>query len=278
MQTEQSTIVKSQSINLPNMSHAEKISRRDFKQTHILNFLADYEVFTTVQIVSQLLEVSQSSARRALEQLVTARMLISENHYIDGHSIKLFGITHHGLIAVEAEARAPYFERGKVKSNFIQHKLEIQGVRIVAEKMGASFQAERKIRINQNGLKKIPDAIMNLNIADVRVPGYRTCIECELEPKTAKRMTIVNENYLYMIEADEVVDSVLYLYPEKFLKGATRLMKSLPQPACPNRGNLSSLRPFRYLFGSLEAFPEGIKFADGSSVDFTPQIIPDTFE
>jgi len=271
MQTEQST-------NLPSMSYEEKISRRDFKQTRILSFLADYEVFTTVKVVGLLLEVSQSSARRALEQLVTARMLISEDHYINGHSIKIFGISQSALIAIEAEEGAPFFERGKAKSNYIRHKLEIQRVRIVAEKMGATFQAERKIRINQKGLKKIPDAIMNLKVADIRVPGYRICIECELEPKTAKRLTAVNENYLNMFETEEVVDSVLYLYPNKFLNGAMRLMKSLPQPACTNRPNLSALRQFRYLYGALETFPSGIKFADGSAVDFTTQIFPDTFE
>jgi len=276
MQIEQSAIAINKISNLPSMTYEEKIERRDEKQAKILNFLADYEVFTTVQVVAMLLEVSQSSARRALEQLVAGSMLISEDHYIDGHSVKLYGITHAGLIACEAEPEAPYFEKGKIKSHYIQHKLETQRVRIIAEKIGAFVIPERKIRIDQKGLKKIPDAIMNLYLNDQRVPGSRICIEVEREPKIARRLNVVNKNYLHAMEVDEQIDCVLYLYPQKFLGGAIKLMHRLEQPECP--AGLETLRPYRYMYGALENFPHGIRFADGTAVDFTAQVIPAHFE
>jgi len=276
MQIEQA-IVKSQSNNLPVMSYAEKILRRDFKQTRILNFLSDHEVFTTVAIVALLLEVSESSSRRALEQLVEAGMLISEQHYIDGHSVRLYGISHPGLIAVESDIEAPHFERGKVKSNYIQHKLYTQRIRITFEKMGASFIPERKVRM-QKGLRKIPDGICTHYLNDMRVPGARMGIEVETVPKSFKRLNAVYTNYLHIIEVDEEIDCVLYLYPQKFLNGAIKLHNSLISPECPKRDNLRAVRPFRFLFGALESFPHGIVLFDGSPVDFSAQTVPDTFE
>jgi len=277
MQTEESTIVKSQSTNLPSMSYAEKISRRDFKQTRILNFLSDHEVFTTVAIVALLLEVSESSSRRALEQLVEAGMLISEHHYVAGHAVRLYGISHLGLIAVESDIEAPKFERGKVKSNYVQHKLYTQRIRIIFEKMGASFITERKVRM-QKGLRKIPDGIGTYYLNDMRVPSPRIGIEIETVPKSFTRLNTVHANYLHTIEVDELIDSVLYLYPKKYLKGAIKLHNSLEQPAYPNRKNLEATRPYRFLFGPLEDFPNGIRFIDGSPVNFSAQIVPDIFE
>jgi len=277
MQTELA-IVESQSVNLPVMSYSEKISRRDYKQSQILRFLGDFEVFTTVQIVSLLLEISPSSARRALEQLVKSSMLIPELHYIDGHSVRIYGITHQALVVIDAEEEAPCFERGKTKSNYIKHKLENQRVRIILERMGASYISERKVRIIHRGLKKIPDGIGTFYLNDMRVPGARVGIEVETAPKSFKRLNAVYTNYLHTIEVDEEIDSVLYLYPNKFLKGAIKLHNSLISPDCPKRDNLQAARPFRYMLGALETFPQGIVFLDGTQVDFTAQVLPDTFE
>lgn len=276
MQTEQSAIVKNQIRNLPISTWIAKVNRQREKHYRITQWLSDFEIFTTVAIVAQLLGVSLSSSRRALEQLVKAGMLISEDHFIDGHSVKIYGITHSGLIASEADIEAPYFERGKIKSHYIQHKFETQRIRIIAEKMGAFFIPERKIRIDQKGLKKIPDGIMSIYLNDMRVPGNRICVEVEREPKIARRLNVVNKNYLHAMEIDEQIDCVLYLYPQKYLNGAIKLMQRIEQPECP--AGLETLRPYRYMFGSLENFPHGIRFMDGSAVDFTGQVVPNTFE
>lgn len=276
MQIEQAAIVNSKTSNLPISTWLEKVNRQREKHNRITQWLSDYEVFSTVQIIAMLLEVSQSSSRRALEQLVTGGMLLCEEHYIEGHGVKLYGITHAGLIASEAEPEAPHFEKGKIKSHYIQHKLEAQRVRIIAERMGAFFIPERKIRIDQKGLKKIPDGIANIYLNDMRVPGSRICVEIEREPKIARRLAVVNKNYLHAMEIDGLVDCALYLYPQKYLNGAVKLMHRLETPECP--AGLETVRPYRYMFGALENFPAGIKFADGSPVDFTGQVVPNDFE
>ena len=282
IQSEQAVIISNPknnpSCNLPVMDYIAKIQRRDFKAKMTLEWMANYEQFSTVAIIAMLLEVSQSSARRALEKLVKAKLMLVEDHFINGYGIKIYGISNQGLVAVEAESDAPYFEKGKVTSNYIMHKLETQRIRIIAERLGAYFVSERKIRIAQRGLKKIPDGIITIFLNDLRAPGTRIALELEREPKTLKRLNIIHENYLHSMEIDGQVDCVLYLYPKKFLKGAIKLHKALTQPDCPKRNNLEAIRPYRYMFGALETFPQGIQFIDGEAVNFTAQNVPDIFE
>ncbi len=263
--------------NLPDMTYAEKIEIRDIKHGRIINFLADFEVFTTIAVVALMIEISKSNSRRALEQLVKSGLLITEDHFIDGHRVKIYGITHHGLVASGAEADTPYFERGKVKSHYIQHKLETQRVRIIAEKIGADFKPERKIRLQSRGLKKIPDGMASIYLHDPNILGSKLFIECERECKSFKRLSVVHKNYLDAMENDLVADSVLYLYPQKILNGAIKLHRSLPDSECPDRDNLADKRPYRFMFGTLENFPNDIQFADGTAVQFT-RPVPDGFD
>jgi DNA-binding PadR family transcriptional regulator len=264
--------------NLPKMSYTDKIERRDQKQALILQFLSDFEVFTCVVIVSQLLAISPSSARRTLDQLVKSGLLIAETHYIDGHAVKVYGISSAGLLAVDAEIEAPYFERLKVKSNFIHHKLETQRIRIITEGMGAKWTSERKLRATK-GLKKFPDAVCEIYLNNNRVPGNRLFIECEREPKTAKRYAQILKNYLHSIEIKELGDAVVYLFPHKYLSGATRLLKSIELPECPTWDNHQFYRPYRFLIGALEN-PLELKFLhSGESVGFSKVTdIPDELD
>ena len=264
--------------NLQKMSYIDKIERRDQKQARILQFLSDHEVFTTVVIVAQLLAISQSSARRTLDQMIKSGLLISETHYIDGHRVKISGISSAGLLAADAEIDTPYFERLKVKSNFIRHKLETQRIRIIVERMGAKWTPERKLRATK-GLKKIPDALSEIFLNNNRVPGNRLFIECEREPKTAKRYEQIIKHYLHSIEIKELGDAVVYLFPKKYLSGATRLLKSIELPECPTWDNHQFYRPYRFLIGALEN-PLELKFLhSGEPVSFSKvSEIPDELD
>jgi len=268
--------------NLPIMSHAEKIERRDDKQNRILQFLADFEVFSTVAIVAQLLSVSQSSSRRTLEQLVKAGLLVSEIHFNNtAGTIRIYGITSAGLLVADAEADSPYFELKKVNSNFIVHKTATQLLRIQFENMNGVWTSERKIRVSNRGksLKKIPDAMCEIHLNDLRVPGPALLIECEINVKTAKRMKPIFSELLHTIEINEKADAVLYLFPQKYLSGATRLLKSIELPECPTWDDHEHYRPYRFLIGSIEN-PLDIKFLHtGEAVNFTSrEAVPDTFE
>ena len=254
--------------NLPKLSYIDKIARRDQKQALILQFLSDFEVFTSVVIVAQMLAISQSSARRTLDQMIKSGSLIAEAHYIDGHRVKIYGITSAGLLAADAEIKTPYFERLKVKSNFIQHKLETQRIRIIVEGMNAKWTPERKLR-ETKGLKKIPDALLEIYLDNNKVPGNRLFVECEREPKTSKRYAQILKYYLHSMEIDEAGDAVIYLFPKKYLSGATRLLRSIELPECPSWDNHKFYRPYRFLIGTLEN-PLELKFLhSGESVNFS---------
>jgi len=263
------------------MTYTDKIARRDDKQNRILQFLGDFEVFTIVSIVAQLLSVSNSSARRTLEQLVKAGLLVPESHYINGHAVKVYGITSAGLIVIDSDVDSPYFELKKVNSNFIVHKTTTQSLRITFESMNGAWTPERKIRIANRGktMKKIPDAMCEIHINDMRLPGPTLLIECELNVKTAKRMKPIFEEILHTIEIGGQADAALYLFPQKYLSGATRLLNSILLPECPTWDYHEYYRQYRFLIGSIEN-PLDLKFLHtGEAVNFiSREAIPDTFE
>jgi len=245
-----------------------------------LDFLSDYEVFTSVLIVAQLLGVTESSARRALLQLKKNGLVKEERHFIDGHQISIFGITQAGLLAADSATNAPCFEKGRVKSSYIQHKLETQRIRILAEHIDGKWRSERNVRIHHPGIKKIPDAVCTIALADPNLPGDRILFEVECEIKSTKRYFEILKSHLYSIEADEFADSVIYLFPKRYLNGASKLLKSIPLPECPHRDNLTYHRQFCFMTGTLENFPNDIHYFSGEKVDFSPRqiFIPDVFE
>jgi hypothetical protein len=262
--------------NLPKLSYQARIEIRDRKHSAILRLLCDHEVFTSVSNVALLLSISESSARRALDQLVK-EYLKSEVLYIDGHQFKIYGLDSRAILACDVAPDTPYFELGKVKSNFIRHKLEVQRIRIISEKMNGSFTSERKIR--RNGLKKIPDGICQIYLNDNRVLGNTLMYEVEREVKTSKRYLEIIRHHLYSIEIENSADAVLYLFPQKYLAGATRLMQSIPHPDFPVSDYLKENRKYRFLIGTIECYPLGIKFLSGESVDFTsPALIPEELD
>jgi hypothetical protein len=199
-------------------------------------------------------------------------MLVEDKDvFVEGKKMSLFGISQAGLVAADSDPKAPYFERGRVSSFFINHKIEGQRIRILSEKIGGEWLSERQIRIQNPGLKKIPDALCKLRLTDHNLAGDTLMIEIEREVKTAKRYSEIVKNHLFNIEADEFADAVLYLFPKRYITGATRLLKSIPQPLCANRDNLANHRKYRFLIGSLESFPQDIHYLmTGEPVNFTP--------
>jgi len=262
------------------MCHRARLDRRDEKHSAILNFLGDFEVFTSVQIVAQLLDVSDSSARRALSQLVKVGLLQDERHFIDGHQVSIYGITQAGIAAADLSPPIPTFSCGRVKSAFINHKLELQRLRIISENLGAIWSSERYVRFQRPGLKKIPDAACSISVCDQHIPGIRHFVELEIGIKTSKRYVEILKNHLFNIEAEQITDGVLYVFPQRLLAGATKLLNSIPLPPCPPRDNLANLRQYRFMVGSIENFPNDFRYLNGSKVNFSPCVpqIPDVFE
>lgn len=255
---------------LPKLTYQQRIDRRDAKHSLILQFLSDFEVFTSVAVAAQLLSTSESSARRALMQLVMAKLVSEEKHFVDGRQLSIFGITQSGLMAADAPTKSPYFERGRVSSSYINHKLSGQMIRIICERMGGSWKSERLIRIQNPSFRKIPDALCTIDINTPSLPSSRLLVEIERHPKTAKRYAEIMSLHLSSLETDEYGDAVLYLFPRRYFRSAVNLLRSVILCDPPSRDNLLEKREHRFMVGVLEEFPDSVQLLSGKCVDFVP--------
>lgn len=226
----------------------DRMGRSDEKQQAVLNFLASGEVFSSLAVLAFLLNVSLPNVRRCVSGLEEKGYLLKERHYVNGRITDIFGISRNGVVFVAADPETQLFEVGRMKSQFITHRLSCQKVRITCERIGGRFFPESMLR--NRGLKKIPDGLWHS-------PGHgKICVEIELEAKSRKRLQEIFHQYLVLMEGDEAVDMALYLVPEKMLRGMIKLFRSIPIPPVPRRDRLPDRRAFRFAVGSLERFPE----------------------
>jgi hypothetical protein len=182
---------------LPVMSQAEKAARAGAKRSAILAFLASGEVWTTADIAAQLIGASKRRAVATLDAMERDALIASETLAYGGRSLKLYGITPHGLATVGA-FDAPHFERGRTNPAYIQHRLEGQRCRLAAETAGwTGWQSERALRMRAVAEKwrKIPDALA------INPAGEAVAIEVERFCKTPKRYADLIVSYLQEIKA-----------------------------------------------------------------------------
>lgn len=203
------------------LSHQEKLARRDEKQAAILKFLASGEVFTTSEVVSDLLGISGRNAARALEGLEKAMAVKSEMHLVNSRKIKIFGLTPHGA-ALAGVFDAPIFELGRANPSWIPHRLELQKLHIRAERHGwTGWTPERQLM--GLGLKKVPDAGV------IDPAGNRVAVEFERYCKTKKRYGEIIVSYLQMFKSGHFFE-VHYITPdglEHLIKRAFTEIKTL---------------------------------------------------
>ena len=177
--------------NPPVLSAAERNARRDAKRQILIEFLADHEVYTSVQIAQLLLQCSRTVAYQTLVALQKSGALKSEEHQIDGRITRLFGITPHGL-AIADRVGNPHFELGRTNSDYVTHKLEGQRMRVRAAGAGwGRWVPERELR--KTGLKKVPDAMVT------DLAGRKIAVEIERYCKTPKRYEELIREYVKAI-------------------------------------------------------------------------------
>lgn len=177
----------------PRMTRQEQQLRIQEKRKRLLGFLASGEVYTSVQIAAQLLDVSRPAAVKTLVAMERDQALKSEVHRIDGHALRIYGITPHGLACADA-FDSPFFELGRTNSNWIPHRLDTQRMRLKAEALGwRDWMGERSLL--KLGLKKVPDASAR-NLGNELV-----AIEIERHCKTPKRYQQLIVAYLQEIKS-----------------------------------------------------------------------------
>lgn len=175
----------------PQMTHAEKNARAAAKKSLILDFLAGGEVYTSPAMAAQVMACSRRSADSTLAALVREGCLKSEIHFIASRKCVLFGITPHGLAAVEKFENL-YFELGRTNSAYVLHHLQTQQARLSAEAAGWKNWQPGKILYN-TGLRKVPDAVAT------DPAGTIVAIEIERHVKTSKRYAEILAAHLISI-------------------------------------------------------------------------------
>jgi len=177
----------------PRLTYAQQQERVAQKRALILTFLASGEVYTSADVIAEMLSCNRATAFRTLEAMESAGLVKSEIHEVLAKRLKVYGVTPHGL-AHAGRFDAPFFELGRTNPSFIRHRLDGQRMRLRAERAGwRDWQPERALR--ESGLKKVPDA------AAIAPNGERIAVEIERHCKTPKRYQAVILSYLQEMKA-----------------------------------------------------------------------------
>lgn len=185
---------------LPSMTHAQRMARAQDKRSAMLSFLSSGEVWTVIDVASQVMGVSRRRALDALAAMEREHLITSETLSVGARATTLYGITPHGCAVADA-FDCPAFEKGRANPSWVEHRVAGQRLRLAAEAAGwTNWQPERTLRARaaQEGWKKIPDAVAMSPAGDV------VAIEVERHCKTPKRYTELLLAYLQDMKSGRV--------------------------------------------------------------------------
>lgn len=202
------------------LDHAQRTARNEEKIRLVLRFLRE-ETWTHIDVLQQLLGIKTRSPVHTFLRKLEAQNLIKSDFLAVayGRDIQLWGITAHGL-AYSFDDNEPYQERPtfsvkKVTQSTMQHKLDLQHVRVICEKRGfQNWRDGSKLGLRRSGFK-VPDALVDMN-------GNTVAMEVERTIKTAKRYADIITSHL-RASRDGHWSKVIYLCPNEQVK--KQLMK-----------------------------------------------------
>lgn len=195
------------------MSYAQKQARAVQKRAALLGFLASGEVWTTLAMVAELLQVEERTALRLLKSLAKEKLIKVDEGVMKLSNLKIYGITAHGIATtVSAHPKAREYQMGRTNPSWVQHHIQGQLIRIRAECAGWTDWVPGKLLMVENDkrLKKLPDFLMTRPGAG----GRRCAGELERFAKSPKRLTDVVGMHLQQIVAGHY-DFVYYFCPDK---------------------------------------------------------------
>lgn len=190
---------------------AARRARSEQKVRAVLRFLRQ-EIWSAQDILGGVMGVeSRAAAHKNLARMEDEGLL--RRHKViglGGGSITLWGITAHGqALAFDPVTEAPvasYFEPNRVAEITIRHALDLQQLRLQAERVGWRdwINGDRLSELLKGG--KRPDAMAT------SPTGLKTAIEIERTIKTSKRYEQILASYLMALKAEQV-HQVVWLLP-----------------------------------------------------------------
>jgi hypothetical protein len=220
---------------------AQREARQYEKRTAVLRFLRD-ELWSTSSILGMVMRVqARQAVHRSLQQLEHAELLRRHTYNVLGRSMTIWGISAHGqACAFDPATEEPisaYFEPSRVSELTLAHALDVQRLRVAAERAGwTQWRNGDRLGVVKDG--KRPDALAT------STHGVLTAIECERTLKTTKRYEVILAHYLQAIRRGDVA-RVAWVCPDGNL--ATRLQRIVTGiRAVPVAGQRIAIEPARH--------------------------------
>ena len=194
-------------------SYRERMAKKQDNETEILRFLKD-EIFSTAEVLSKVLNyTAASTVYGTLNRMCTNGLLSTEQVNLGGYRpFKLYGITQHGAVMVMEDHDDPFklkaFEPSKITLSTLEHRLDIQRLRLVAKDQGYQWKSTSNLKLEKG--QKYPDGLM-------RKDGKIFAVEIERVAKSPKRYREIVELYLNQLQKNGW-DAVVYLFPSPQLR------------------------------------------------------------
>jgi hypothetical protein len=189
---------------------AARQMQRELVDHRLLRFLREH-IYSTLPILQQVAGYSSlQGIRQAMQRLEKAEYVRQHVLTGPGQRLPLWGITHAGqAFAFELETELPVavaFEPSKVAYSTVPHHLDLQQLRMTADKAGWTHwqHGDRLGALGRDD--KRPDAVATDPL------GNRVAIECERTIKTPQRYKVILSFYLQAIRAGEF-SRVVWLSP-----------------------------------------------------------------
>ncbi|MGY5652748.1 MobC family replication-relaxation protein [Vibrio cincinnatiensis] len=197
------------------LDHAQRTARNEEKTRLVLRFLRD-ETWTHIDVIQQLLGIKTRSPVHGFLRKLEARELIKSEFFsvAYGRDIQIWGITPNGLAHSfddgEEYKDRPTFSVKKVTQSTMQHKLDLQRLRVLCERCGfTNWRDGSQLGLRKSGFK-VPDALVDMN-------GNTVAIEVERTIKTAKRYAEIIASHL-RASRDRHWTKVFYFCPDEQTK------------------------------------------------------------
>lgn len=202
------------------LDYAQRTARNEEKMRLVLRFLRE-ETWTHIDVIQKLLGIKTRSPVHTFLRKLEAQNLIKSDFLAVayGRDIQLWGITSNGLAHSfdedEQYQERPTFSVKKVTQSTMQHKLDLQYVRVLCEQKGfLNWRDGSRLGLRKSGFK-VPDALIDMN-------NQTVAIEVERTIKTAKRYADIIASHL-RASRDGHWSKVIYLCPSEQVK--KQLMK-----------------------------------------------------
>jgi DNA-binding Lrp family transcriptional regulator len=203
------------------------------------------EIYTSLSVIAEILEIkSRQAVYKTMGQLEREGLIRRETVSLsDGTKQTLWGITSNGQGWAYNPANGEHicdrvFEASRVGISVLKHTLDLQLLRVLAERGGwSNWVAGDRINRWQKD-KKRPDAIAN-------DPSERIiAIEVERSFKSNKRYEVILANYLQQIRQQQI-HKVIWVSPTReFSKRLEHIIKEIKE--VPVAGQKVKVEPERH--------------------------------